>query len=108
MEYDPSRTTYTDLLEIFWKNHDATTSHKAQYMSAIFYHDEEQKQLAEKTRDQYQKTLRRPIVTKILPAKTFYDAEEYGYVLFSLSCCHFICLYIEINKLMQIKSNVGF
>ncbi|XP_068724207.1 peptide methionine sulfoxide reductase-like [Montipora capricornis] len=77
MEYDPNRTTYTDLLEIFWKNHDATTSHKAQYMSAIFYHDEEQKQLAEKTRDQYQKTLRRPIVTKILPAKTFYDAEDY-------------------------------
>ena len=62
---------------MFWKNHDPTTSHKAQYMSAIFYHDDEQKQLAEQTCDEHQKTLRRPIVTKILPAKRFYDAEEY-------------------------------
>jgi len=62
---------------MFWKNHDPTTSHKAQYMSAIFYHNGEQKQLAEETRDEYQKSLRRPIVTKILPAKRFYDAEDY-------------------------------
>lgn len=47
-------------------------------MSAIFYHDEEQKKLAEQTRNEHQKTLRRPIVTKILPAKRFYDAEEYA------------------------------
>lgn len=46
-------------------------------MSAIFYHDEEQKKLAEQTHNQHQKTLRRPIVTKILPAKRFYDAEDY-------------------------------
>ena len=77
LEYDPNRTTYSDLLTMFWKNHDPTTSHKAQYMSAIFYHNDEQKQLAEETRDEYQKSLRRPIVTKILPAKRFYDAEEY-------------------------------
>ena len=47
-------------------------------MSAIFYHDEEQKKLAEQTRNEHQKTLRRAIVTKILPAKRFYDAEEYA------------------------------
>ncbi|XP_029186559.2 peptide methionine sulfoxide reductase-like [Acropora millepora] len=46
-------------------------------MSAIFYHDEGQKKLAEQTRDEHQKTQRRPIATKILPAKTFYDAEDY-------------------------------
>lgn len=77
LEYDPNRTTYSDLLTRFWKDHDPTALHKAQYMSAIFYHDEEQKKLAEQTRNEHQKTLRRPIVTKILPAKRFYDAEDY-------------------------------
>lgn len=90
LEYDPNRTTYCDLLTIFWKNHDATAKHKPQYMSAIFYHDEEQKKLAEQTRDAHQKTLRRPIATKILPAKTFYDAEEYD-----LKLC-LICSYCEV------------
>ena len=90
LEYDPNRTTYSDLLTRFWKDHDPTALHKAQYMSAIFYHDEEQKKLAEQTRNEHQKTLRRPIVTKILPAKRFYDAEEYAkynfiYVSLSLS-----------------------
>ena len=78
LKYDPNRTTYSDLLTRFWKDHDPTALHKAQYMSAIFYHDEEQKKLAEQTRNEHQKTLRRPIVTKILPAKRFYDAEEYA------------------------------
>lgn len=77
LEYDPNRTTYSNLLTRFWKDHDPTALHKAQYMSAIFYHDEEQKKLAEQTRNEHQKTLRRPIVTKILPAKRFYDAEDY-------------------------------
>ena len=83
LEFDPSRTTYKDLLDIFWKNHDPTISNKRQYMSAIFYHDGEQRMLAEQTRELYQKTIRRTIVTKILPAKTFYDAEQYV-VLFPL------------------------
>lgn len=79
---------------MFWKNHDSTTSHKPQYMSAIFYHDDEQKQLAEQTCDEHQKTLRRPIVTKILPAKRFYDAEEY--VLYKI----FMLIYFNLNFLL--------
>ena len=66
---------------MFWKNHDPAASHKAQYMSAIFYHDDQQKQLAEQTRDEHQKTIRRKIVTKILPASTFYVAEQYVLIL---------------------------
>ena len=81
LEYDPNCTTYRDLLNMFWKNHDPAASHKAQYMSAIFYHDDQQKQLAEQTRDEHQKTIRRKIVTKILPASTFYVAEQYVLIL---------------------------
>lgn len=94
LEYDPNRTTYRDLLTMFWKNHNATANHKPQYMSAIFYHDEGQKKLAEQTRDEHQKTLRRPIATKILPAKTFYDAEEYDYIL---KLC-LVCRYCEVAQ----------
>lgn len=77
LEYDPDCTTYKDLLKMFWKNHDPTALHKAQYMSAIFYHDNQQKELAEQTRDEHQKTIKRKIATKILPADTFYVAEQY-------------------------------
>lgn len=76
LEYDPNCTTYKDLLKIFWKNHNPTAVHKAQYMSAIFYHNEDQKQLAEETREEHQKIVKRKIVTKILPANTFYVAEQ--------------------------------
>lgn len=77
LEYNPNCTTYKDLLLFFWKNHDPKAVHKAQYMSAIFYHNEDQKQLAEETRKEHQKTIKRKIVTKILPANTFYVAEQY-------------------------------
>ena len=99
LDYDPNCTTYRDLLNMFWKNHDPTALHKAQYMSAIFYHDNQQKQLAERTRDEHQKTIKRKIATKILPADTFYVAEQYVFnvildwivqvsgLLGSLCCC---------------------
>lgn len=73
---------------MFWKNHNPTAVNKAQYMSAIFYHDNQQKQLAEQTRDEHQKTIKRKIATKILPADTFYVAEQYVfnvYICLSLS-----------------------
>lgn len=76
LEFDPSETSYEDLLTMFWNNHDSTSCHNRQYMSAIFFHGEEQKALAEKTRDEHQKTLKRKIQTVIKPAETFYDAEE--------------------------------
>lgn len=53
-------------------------------MSAIFYHNEEQRKIAEESRDEHQKTLRDKIVTKIIPAQTFYDAEEW--VIVSEAC----------------------
>jgi len=83
--YDPNIITYPELLEIFWKTHDPTTLNKqgndvgTQYRSVIFYHNEEQKQLAE----EYKKKLNesgawdKPLVTEIVPFKNFYKAEGY-------------------------------
>lgn len=77
LEYDPSRITYDELLDIFWKNHNCTTPMSRQYMSAIFYHSEEQREKALASRDALQQTLSKKIATKVDAAKTFYDAEEY-------------------------------
>lgn len=77
VDYDPKQTNYNELLLLFWNNHDPTARNKAQYMSAIFYHDEEQRALAEESMTNHQKKVSRPIATKILPAATFYNAEDY-------------------------------
>ena len=83
--YDPSRVTYDDLLTVFWENHDPTTLNRqgpdvgVQYRSAIFYHDDEQMKAAEASKEERDKSgrYRRPIVTEITPASTFYEAEDY-------------------------------
>jgi peptide-methionine (S)-S-oxide reductase len=81
--FDPSIVSYTDLLNAFWSMHDPTTPNRqgwdfgSQYRSAIFFHDPEQEQLAIASRDEHQPAFRRPIVTEIVPASTFYDAEDY-------------------------------
>lgn len=67
--------SYSDLLKMFWKNHDPTIKCKNQYMSAIFYHDEEQKALAMETMKEACKSQNRSITTKILPFGKFYNAE---------------------------------
>jgi peptide-methionine (S)-S-oxide reductase len=83
--YDPSKITYAKLLEVFWKNIDPVTPNRqfcdigAQYRSAIYYHNEEQKQLAETSKKALENSARfqRPIVTEIAAASSFYRAEEY-------------------------------
>ena len=85
VEYDPDKVRYEALLEVFWHNVDPTDSEGqfcdrgTQYRSAIFYHDEEQKRLAEKSKAEVAKELKvpDPIVTAIVPASPFYRAEEY-------------------------------
>jgi len=85
VQYDPLIVSYDQLLDLFWKMHDPTTLNRqgpdvgTQYRSAIFYHDDEQKQAAEASRDRLQQNghFHRPIVTEITPASTFYRAEEY-------------------------------
>ena len=83
--YDPARLSYDDLLTVFWENHDPTTLNRQgpdvgeQYRSAIFYHDDEQKSAAEASKAERDRSgkYRRPIVTEITPASTFYEAEDY-------------------------------
>ena len=87
VEYDPSITSYEDLLMIFWSNHDPTTLNRQgpdvgeQYRSAVFYHTQEQESVAqkmkEKLQDEAMKRFGKEIVTEIKPVSTFYKAEEY-------------------------------
>ena len=74
--YDPSVTSYEDMLKIFWEIHDPTKPRSKQYMSAIFYHTEQQKELAEKSMERQQKILSKKILTEIIPASAIYNAEE--------------------------------
>ena len=83
VEYDPSKVSYEELLEVFWKNHDPTTPNRqgwdvgTQYRSAIFYHSPEQKAAAEVSKEKAQERFKKPIVTEITSASEFYRAEEY-------------------------------
>lgn len=70
-------TNYANLLDMFWDLHDPTACRKRQYMSAIFYHDNEQKVMAEESLKKHQNKIKQTIATKIVPAATFYDAEDY-------------------------------
>ena len=83
--YDPKQLTYAQLLDVFWKNIDPTTlngqfaDQGTQYRTAIFYHSEEQKRLAEASKEALQKSgkFEHPIVTEITSASRFYPAEDY-------------------------------
>ncbi|MFA5146642.1 MAG: peptide-methionine (S)-S-oxide reductase MsrA [Candidatus Omnitrophota bacterium] len=83
--YDPSMISYDELLRVFWDIHDPTTPNRqgpdtgSQYRSAIFYHDEDQKKAALASKEWLERTgkFSRKIVTEIVPASEFYEAEEY-------------------------------
>jgi peptide-methionine (S)-S-oxide reductase len=83
--YDPKRISYEELLKVFWRNIDPTTrdaqfcDHGQQYRTAIFYHDDKQRELAERSKEVLDKTkpFKEPVVTEITPASVFYPAEDY-------------------------------
>ncbi len=83
--FDPAKIGYRQLLDVYWHNVDPTTPNRqfcdvgTQYRTAIFYHDEEQKALAEASKKALEesKVLPGPVVTEIVPAGTFWPAEEY-------------------------------
>jgi peptide-methionine (S)-S-oxide reductase len=81
--YDPAKVSYKKLLDVFWHNIDPLAKdrqfcdHGDQYRSAIFYHDEEQRALAEASKAAVEKRFEQPVATQIVPAGAFYKAEEY-------------------------------
>lgn len=85
IKYDPAVLAYRDLLEVFWKTHDPTTLNRQgpdigpQYRSVIFYHNEEQKRVAEASKSEMDRSgyFSDPIVTEIKPYNNFYVAEDY-------------------------------
>ena len=83
IEFDPSVISYEELLNSFWEKHDPTTLNRqgpdvgTQYRSAIFYFDEEQRNLAQESLNKLQQKLKNKIVTEITEADTFWKAEEY-------------------------------
>jgi peptide-methionine (S)-S-oxide reductase len=111
IRYDPSRTTYEELLEVFWKTHDPTTLNRqgndvgTQYRSVIFYHGEKQKALAEK----YKKELDSsgawddPIVTEISPSTAFYKAEEYHQDYFKSNPRQAYCTFVIRPKVDKFR-----
>jgi methionine-S-sulfoxide reductase len=85
IQFNPAKITYSELLDVFWKNIDPTTPNRqfadigSQYRTVIFYNNEEQKQIAESSKDKMDRSgiYEKPIVTEIIPASVFWAAEEY-------------------------------
>lgn len=112
IEFDPTQIPFEKLLEIFWHTHNPTTLNQqgndigTQYRSAIFYHDEKQKEIAEKSKAdvEKEKLYPDPIVTEIVPFTTFYIAEDYHKNYYdrnkNQSYCNFV-IDPKIHKLLK-------
>jgi len=83
IEFDPEKISYEEILEFFFRLHDPTAVNQqgndrgTQYRSAIFYHDEKQREAAERAKVKAQEKWSKPIVTQIVPATDFWPAEDY-------------------------------
>jgi peptide-methionine (S)-S-oxide reductase len=109
--YDPKVISYPELLEVFWQTHDPTTLNRqgadvgTQYRSVVFFHTEEQKQLAET----YKKKLNEsgafdsPVVTEISPLSEYYPAEDYHQNYYNLNGSAPYCSYVIQPKIDKFK-----
>ena len=115
--YNPSKVTYLELLEIFWRTHDPTTLNRqgadvgTQYRSIILYHDDEQRNLATKTLEELDKSgsWKSPIVTKIEKFNKFYLAEDYHQDYYALNPNNSYCSYVispKIDKFKKVFSDI--
>jgi peptide-methionine (S)-S-oxide reductase len=110
--YDPNIISFDELLEVFWQTHDPTTLNRqgndigTQYRSVIFYHDDEQRRLAE----EYKKKLdaagifNNPIVTEISPLKNFYKAEDYHQNYYNNNSSQPYCSFVITPKVEKLKN----
>ena len=112
ISFDPSKISYKEILEIFFSVHDPTTLNRqgadvgTQYRSAIFYHNEEQKTIAEEITKELNKVAlwKKPIVTQIVALEKFYPAENYHQEYFSRNPEQAYCQMVispKMNKFRQ-------
>jgi peptide-methionine (S)-S-oxide reductase len=109
--FDPSIISFEDILYIFWQTHDPTTLNRqgndsgTQYRSAIFYHDDEQKRIAEKSKTDAASLYPHPIVTEITPASEFYVAENYHPNFYKLNPNQPYCRYVVDPKVKKFRKS---
>jgi peptide-methionine (S)-S-oxide reductase len=107
--FDPNVIAYRDLLEVFWHTHDPTTLNRqgndvgTQYRSVIFYHDDEQKRLAEASKAEAQRLFDDPIVTEIVPLTAFYAAEGYHQNFYRLNPSQPYCRFVIDPKVQKLR-----
>ena len=111
LRYDPEKISFDELLEVFWKTHDPTTMNRqgndvgTQYRSAVFYHDEEQRKVAEEYKKKLneQKVYPNPIVTEITAFREFYPAEDYHQDYYNQNGSQGYCRYVIQPKLEKFE-----
>ena len=112
IEFDPEQIPYEKLLDIFWHTHNPTTLNRqgndvgTQYRSIIFYHDEKQKETAEKSKSEIEeeKLYPDPVVTEIIPYEKFYAAESYHQNYYDQNSSAPYCNFVidpKIHKLLS-------
>ncbi|MGY5871421.1 MAG: peptide-methionine (S)-S-oxide reductase MsrA [Candidatus Thorarchaeota archaeon] len=111
IEFDPDQISFEDLLEVFFNTHDPTTlnrqgnDHGPQYRSAIFYHSEEQREIAERVKSENDASgnWKKPIVTEITAYNKFYPAEDYHQNYFRNNPNQGYCRYVIVPKLQKFE-----
>lgn len=115
IHYDPAKLEFKDILEVFWKTHDPTTVNRqgndegTQYRSVIFYHDDDQKRVAEEYKEKLDKSgiFKDPIVTEISPLSVFYPAEDYHQNYYNLNPNQGYCRMVVKSKVDKFKEVFG-
>jgi peptide-methionine (S)-S-oxide reductase len=107
IKFDPEQISLEDMLEVFFNTHDPTTLNRqgndvgTQYRSAIFYHSEDQREIAERVKVELDTsgTLKKPVVTEIVPFEQFYPAEDYHQNYFRNNPNQSYCRFVIAPKL---------
>jgi peptide-methionine (S)-S-oxide reductase len=113
IRFDSKVISFAELLGVFWRSHDPTTRNRqgadvgSQYRSAIFYHDEHQRQIAEASRNEAQAAglWPEPIVTEIVPFSTFYPAEGYHQDYYRQNALQPYCRMVIAPKLKKLRQS---
>lgn len=111
VSFDPEAISFAELLDIFWRSHDPTTLNRqgpdigTQYRSTIFYHDDKQRETAEKSKREAEEARLwpDPIVTEIVPFTSFHEAEEYHQDYYRLNPLQGYCRLVIGPKIRKLR-----